>query len=175
MVPIAGKIKVPQLLQRCCISLIGGKTVKTNCFINVFWNAIAIVIAESQIMLRRRIALIGGKSVIFYGQREILIHAVTVMIANSQIILRFRKTLIGCSAIIRYCRRLILWFLSSMDSLMNAAYSNKKNIRSMVADIVTTYHPADSFVKSMSKATADSEKGLPSREEKKVDGEICLV
>ena len=34
-------------------------------------------------------------------------------------------------------------FLSQLDILMNAAYSNKENIRSMVADIVTTYRPAD--------------------------------
>ena len=30
-----------------------------------------------------------------------------------------------------------------MDDLMAAAYSNKKDIRDRVADIVTTYHPSN--------------------------------
>ena len=33
-------------------------------------------------------------------------------------------------------------YLGAM-SLMNAAYSNKKDIRAKVAGMVTTYHPAD--------------------------------
>ena len=41
-------------------------------------------------------------------------------------------------------------FLSSLDSLMNAAYSNKDNIRSMVANIVSTYHPADNATENLS-------------------------
>ena len=34
-------------------------------------------------------------------------------------------------------------FLSNLDDVMNAAYSNKKDIRAKVAGMVTTYHPAD--------------------------------
>jgi len=34
-------------------------------------------------------------------------------------------------------------FLDQLRVLMNAAYSNSKDIRSLVAQIVTTYHPAD--------------------------------
>jgi FlaA1/EpsC-like NDP-sugar epimerase len=34
-------------------------------------------------------------------------------------------------------------FLHQMDDLMAAAYSNKKDIRDRVADIVTTYHPSN--------------------------------
>lgn len=34
-------------------------------------------------------------------------------------------------------------FLAGLDELMNAAYANQTNIRSMVAKMVTTYHPAD--------------------------------
>ena len=41
-------------------------------------------------------------------------------------------------------------FLSSLDSLMNAAYANKDNIRSMVANIVSTYHPADNATENLS-------------------------
>lgn len=34
-------------------------------------------------------------------------------------------------------------FLSGLDKLMNASYSNKENIREMVEEMVTTYHPID--------------------------------
>ena len=34
-------------------------------------------------------------------------------------------------------------FLRQLDELMMAAYSNKSDIRSRVAAIVSTYHPAD--------------------------------
>ena len=34
-------------------------------------------------------------------------------------------------------------FLTKLEALMNAAYSNKKNIRELVADMVTTYHPTE--------------------------------
>ena len=50
-------------------------------------------------------------------------------------------------------------FLSSLDSLMNAAYANKDSIRSMVANIVTTYHPADHSIDNRAATYACSEKG----------------
>ena len=34
-------------------------------------------------------------------------------------------------------------FLAKLKELMDAAYLNRKNIRRLVADIVTTYHPAE--------------------------------
>ena len=34
-------------------------------------------------------------------------------------------------------------FLAKLDDLMMASYSNKKQIRSLVAELVSTYHPAD--------------------------------
>ena len=34
-------------------------------------------------------------------------------------------------------------FLNQLDELMNASYSNKKSIRTLVAKIVSTYHPAE--------------------------------
>ena len=34
-------------------------------------------------------------------------------------------------------------FLNRLEELMQASYSNKKNIRSLVAQMVSTYHPAD--------------------------------
>ena len=37
-------------------------------------------------------------------------------------------------------------FLRQLDRLMSAAYSNKKNIRALVAEIVSTYHPAQPAV-----------------------------
>ena len=33
-------------------------------------------------------------------------------------------------------------FLDKLDELMEAAYKNKDNIRDMVEEIVSTYHPA---------------------------------
>ena len=39
-------------------------------------------------------------------------------------------------------------FLQRLDSLMKAAYSNKRNIRNLVSEIVTTYHPAGVFPSS---------------------------
>ena len=32
-------------------------------------------------------------------------------------------------------------FLNRLDELMEMAYKNKSNIREMVAEVVTTYHP----------------------------------
>ena len=34
-------------------------------------------------------------------------------------------------------------FLENLDDLMLASYSNKKQIRTLVAKMVSTYHPAD--------------------------------
>lgn len=39
-------------------------------------------------------------------------------------------------------------FLSGLDFLMNEAYANNDNIRRLVADIVTTYHPAEDSAES---------------------------
>ena len=36
--------------------------------------------------------------------------------------------------------------LKQLDGLMTAAYSNKKNIRELVAAMVSTYHPANAPV-----------------------------
>ena len=33
-------------------------------------------------------------------------------------------------------------FLQQMDPLMEAAYANREDIRALVADMVSTYHPA---------------------------------
>lgn len=35
-------------------------------------------------------------------------------------------------------------FLTQLDGLMNVAYANRKDIRTLVAEMVSTYHPADS-------------------------------
>ena len=37
-------------------------------------------------------------------------------------------------------------FLNRLEELMNASYSNRKNIRALVTEMVSTYHPADTSI-----------------------------
>ena len=50
-------------------------------------------------------------------------------------------------------------FLAGLDELMNAAYDNKKDIRGMVAQMVTTYHPVDWSVHHGNDCDAPDEAG----------------
>lgn len=51
-------------------------------------------------------------------------------------------------------------FLVKLDKLMIAAYSNKPDIRLLVEDIVSTYHPEDAGNKGSMEITAKKEKSL---------------
>ena len=51
-------------------------------------------------------------------------------------------------------------FLVKLDELMIAAYSNKPDIRLLVEDIVSTYHPEDAGNKGSMEITAKKEKSL---------------
>ena len=61
-------------------------------------------------------------------------------------------------------------FLSKLDNLMEKAYKNKKNIRELVADLVSTYHPEGD--KNAEKTDETAEAKTAGKIEKKNDGRI---
>ena len=61
-------------------------------------------------------------------------------------------------------------FLSKLDNLMEKAYKNKKNIRELVADMVSTYHPEGD--KNAKKTDETAEAKTAGKIEKKNDGRI---